>query len=139
MAKGFSNSTVRSFKAAANKINKAAKEITGFTGAALRMFGEEIMTDVKDSRPGKGVPVDTGALRSTGRVEGPGSGKKPQVSLNFGGAAAPYALIQHEVLKFKHALGEARYLVRGMQRWKTSTSAAWRSLEKKMKESTSKG
>ena len=44
------------------------------------------------------VPVDTGALRSSGRVEAPVmSGREIVVSIKYGGAAAPYALYVHEV------------------------------------------
>lgn len=84
----------------------------------LRSEGEAIMTDVKASRPGKGVPVDTGALRSSGSVSGPNmaSPGEPEVRLSFGGPSAPYALVQHERLDFRHSVGESRYLVRGLQR-----------------------
>lgn len=102
------------------------------------------MTDVKASRAGHGVPVHTGfspstgkptgrtggALRSTGRVEGPSEGKRPQVTLSFGGPAAKYALAQHERLDYKHNLGEARYLVRGLERWRAGQSQALDALKK---------
>lgn len=120
----FSSGTMRSFRRAAMDINTAMKKIKHVEGPAYRMIGEEIMTDVKDSRPGQGVPVDKGTLRDTGRVDGGDNEKKP-VTLSFGGAAAPYALIQHEVLKFRHKLGEARYLVRGLERWRPASSAAY--------------
>lgn len=86
--------------------------------ATLRTEGEAIMTDVKASRPGKGVPVDTGALRSSGVVRGPelASPGNPQVRLTFGGPSAPYALVQHERLDYTHSVGEPRYLVRGFRR-----------------------
>lgn len=86
--------------------------------ATLRTEGEAIMTDVKASRPGKGVPRDTGALASSGEVKGPdmASPGEPEVKLTFGGPAAPYALAQHERLDYSHTVGEARYLVRGYRR-----------------------
>jgi hypothetical protein len=119
-----SRATVRSFQRAARNIAKAARSTHGSFGTHLRWIAEEIMTDVKDARPGHGVPVDEGTLRDTGRVDGPSGGKNPQVSLSFGGAAAKYALIQHEVLTYHHKIGEARYLVRGLERWRPSTSKA---------------
>lgn len=128
--KGFSTKTMRSFRAAAKRINKAAKALGDLHGPGLRMIGEEIMTDVKDSRPGHGVPVDEGTLRNSGRVEGPDGPKDaPRVQMSFGGAAAPYALIQHEVTTFRHPVGEPRYLVRGMERWSPAGSAAWNMLK----------
>lgn len=84
--------------------------------SAVRAEAEEIMTDIKHSEPGKGVPKDTGALRDTGQVDGPSSDPLPQVTLSFGGPAAPYALVQHEDHTLHHDLGESRYLVRGVER-----------------------
>lgn len=124
-----SNNTVRSFRAAAREVAAKAKKLKGLLGPNLRMAGEEIMTDVKASRPGHGVPRKDGALANSGRVEGPfGTEAHPSVELSFGGASAPYALIQHEVLKFKHRLGEARYLIRGLERWRPSGSSAMAAL-----------
>lgn len=128
---GFSNATMRSFRLAVAQINHAAKQIKDETGSSIRMFAEEILTDVKDSRPGHGVPVDTGALRGTGQVKSEGK-KHPKVSIAFGGPAAPYALVQHEVLKFHHTVGESRYLVRGLERWRPELSAAYASFKTKV-------
>lgn len=83
-------------------------------GAGTRMLAESILTDVKASRPGQGVPKDEGTLANSGRADGPDPAGVSRVT--FGGAAAPYALIQHEVLEYQHDLGEARYLVRGLER-----------------------
>lgn len=44
------------------------------------------------------VPVATGNLRASGRVEAPQTGNgRAVVEITYGGAAAPYALIVHEV------------------------------------------
>lgn len=124
--------TRRQFRAAARKINTyVAKVGRRAFPRAIRMIGEEIMTDVKDSRPGHGVPVRDGVLRSSGRViEVATASGKPSVELSFGDASAPYALMQHERLDFHHPVGEARYLVRGMQRWRAATSRAWAALKR---------
>lgn len=117
--------TQQSFTAAAANIRAGARGMGVPFGRGLRMIGEEIMTDVKASAPGHGVPVDEGTLRSTGLVEGPvalGSGTR--VTLSFGGPAAPYALAQHERLDYNHTVGEARYLVRGLERWRPLGSRA---------------
>jgi hypothetical protein len=121
--------TSESFRRAAKDIEAWAKKAKGGVGPSLRVAGEEIMTDVKASRPGRGVPVRTGALRSTGRVEGPTGEKKPVVTLSFGGAAAPYALDQHENLDYHHEVGEARYLVRGVERYAFNGSQAQKALK----------
>lgn len=130
---GFSRSTMASFNAAAKSIVAAAREAGAAMGPHLRMFGEEIMADVKRSKPGHGVPVDKGTLRGSGRVEGPsGTVTSPRVAISFGSAAAPYAMIQHEVLKFRHTVGEARYLVRGLERWMPGLSRAYGRLKQNM-------
>lgn len=99
---------------AARKIQRFISEGEKAAVGGMRVVGELIMTDVKASRPGRGVPVDTGTLRSTGRVVEDGK----DILLVFGGSAAPYALVQHERLDFQHTVGEARYLVRGVERFK---------------------
>lgn len=123
-------STEQSFNAAAKKIRRYAKEMDKVVPSGLRAIGEEIMTDVKASRPGRGVPRRFGHLAGTGTVTGGGKMARTgrlgdaRVQLTFGGTAAPYALVQHENLNLRHSLGEARYLVRGMHRWKPGNSAA---------------
>lgn len=106
---------VKGLQATARKIEALARAGGEEAVSGLRVIGEEIMTDVKASRPGAGVPKDTGNLAASGRVTGPD--RRGAVRLSFGGAAAPYALRQHEELTYRHTLGEARYLVRGLERW----------------------
>lgn len=103
------------FDKAAHQIELLAAEGGEQLVSGLRVIGEEIMTDVQAARPGEGVPVDEGTLRDSGVVTGPD--EKGSVRLTFGGAAAPYALRQHEELQYRHTVGEARYLVRGVERW----------------------
>jgi len=119
-------STKRDFQKAAAKLEKLSRQIGKDVPSGLRVIGEEVMLDAKASRPGAGVPRDTGVLASTGRVEGPnGSG---EVELSFGGAAAPYALYQHEVTTLSHRLGEPRYLIRAVERWQANGASARRAL-----------
>lgn len=58
------------------------------------------------------VPIDTGALRSSGMVNQPEvEGAEVSVTVQYGGAAAPYAVIQHENLEYNHAPPtQAKYL-----------------------------
>lgn len=58
------------------------------------------------------VPVDTGALKSSGRVEPPQiTGGGVSVQITYGGAAAPYALIVHEDPDARHKSGKSyKYL-----------------------------
>jgi len=134
-------STQRSFSAAAKAIEDFSRTLDRkVVPSGLRQIGEEIMTDVRSSRPGQGVPRDEGVLAASGRVDGP---KDNRVELSFGGAAAPYALRQHEELQWRHTVGEARYLVRGVDRWKPFQSRALMQLQadaiKAAKEASEKG
>jgi hypothetical protein len=106
---------VKGLQETARKIEALARAGGDEVRSGLRVIGETIMTDVRASRPGAGVPKDTGNLAASGRVTGPD--RRGAVRLSFGGAAAPYALRQHEELTYRHTLGEARYLVRGLERW----------------------
>lgn len=73
---------------------------------AIYREGERMMTLSKLQ-----VPVDTGTLRSTGSVSEPSMlSQHPEVSLGYGGPAAPYALIVHEDLNAHHTVGKAKYL-----------------------------
>lgn len=129
-----SRRTQQSFATAAANIRAGARGMGVPFGRGLRMIGEEIMTDVKAAGPGRGVPVDEGTLRSTGLVEGPTAvGAGVQVVLSFGGAAAPYALAQHERTDYNHRIGEARYLVRGLERWQPTMSRAVAALQSQVR------
>jgi hypothetical protein len=123
--------TRASFEKAAKKIELALLHVKRTTPHGLRLIGEEIMTDVKASAPGHGVPVDTGALRASGVVEQP---EPFVVELSFGSAAVQYALLQHEGLEYHHTIGEARYLVRGLERWRSGGSAAMNALQEMTRE-----
>lgn len=96
------------------KFEAMAKASGAKAGSGTRLLAESVLTDVKASRPGEGVPRDEGILAGSGRATGPDSQGTSRVT--FGGAAAPYALAQHERLDYEHELGEARYLIRGLER-----------------------
>lgn len=123
-----SRQTRENFRKAGEDIARYAKDLEGEVGGALFRIGEEIMTDVKDSGPNKGVPTDLGNLKNSGTVKLPDA--NGDVRVGFGGPAAPYALVQHERLDFSHDEGEARYLVRGVERWEPGGSAAIAALKR---------
>lgn len=85
----------------------------GETSEGVRELADSILTDVKNSRAGTGVPRDSGDLAASGIATGPDAAGVSRVT--FGGAAAPYALVVHEVAA-THDVGEDRYLVRGVDR-----------------------
>jgi hypothetical protein len=89
------------------------KSAPGETSKGVRALADSILRDVKDSRAGTGVPRDTGDLANSGVATGPDAAGVSRVT--FGGPAAPYALFVHEIAA-NYALGETRYLVRGVDR-----------------------
>lgn len=83
-----------------SRVLHAAKE-------ALVIEGETVMTRAK-----RLTPVDTGALRSSGRVQAPvlESPTRASVTLGFGGPAKVYAIYVHEDLNARHRVGQAKFL-----------------------------
>lgn len=105
---------VKGLAQATRKIEALAKAGGDAHVHGMRVAAEMIATDVRASRPGAGVPRDEGILAASIRVSGPDA--KGVVRITAGGAATPYALRQHEELDWHHDLGEARYLVKGLER-----------------------
>jgi hypothetical protein len=110
------------FGKVARKIERMGRNVAGGAPSGLRVIAELVLTDIKAARPGHGVPIDQGPLRDSGQASGPDD--KGVVTVSFGGPAAPYALRQHEELSYRHTVGEARYLVRGFERFKLDGAAA---------------
>lgn len=102
-------SDVRRAKAAFKAVGESADEALG---AALY---KEAQRALNTSRPL--VPVHTGVLRASGVVLQPERmAGRVRVVLGYGGAAKTYAVVQHENLRFKHTVGQARYLSEGVRR-----------------------
>jgi hypothetical protein len=87
---------------------------TGKEGAreaarALRHEAQEVLTQSLDE-----VPVDTGALKASGRVNPASgvilSGENIMVEVVFGSTATSYAIPVHENLEAHHPHGKAKYL-----------------------------
>lgn len=103
-----------------NKLEKARYE------AEFEMYagGNELVT-----RAQMEVPVDTGALQSSGTVEVPiRKGEKSEMEVYFGDtgimnpehgrATSTYAMDQHENLTYSHNIGKAHYLTDPLNRIK---------------------
>ena len=115
-------STQRSFRGAAKAIEDLARQMSRRVPSGIRVIGEELLTDANQSRPGHGVPVDEDIMRSTGRIRGPNN--RGEVEWSYGGAAAPYTLRQHEDQSLRHNVGEARWMIRAIDRWKPGQGRA---------------
>lgn len=128
-----SRKTRQSFKKAVRDIEEFAQQSKMETKKAVREIAEENMTEIKAaSKRGekRGVPRNLGTLANTGYVNGPDA--RNLVVIGFGGAAAPYALVQHERTDYHHEVGEARYLVRQLERWEPGGSEAMSNLARNM-------
>lgn len=78
------------------KVIKTTERIEGGEQILAQAMYAEATVILNESK--RIVPVDTGNLRASGRVERPEVGNgKASVEISYGGAAAPYALIVHEV------------------------------------------
>ena len=88
-------------------LRKRGREAPKILARALFREAEPIMTKSK-----RLVPVDTGALRSSGHVEPPEiRGKRVRVFLVYGGASAEYAVFVHENTNARHnPPTQAKYL-----------------------------
>ena len=73
--------------------------------AALRTESELIMTEAKER-----TPVDTGALRGSGRVDDRTTAAAVRMALSFGGPSQQYAIHVHENLEARHPTGRAKFL-----------------------------
>lgn len=84
---------VKGIKGMQQRIDRIVRQVPNEAEQALRIEAEVIMTKSKQGY----VPVDLGPLRASGHVSDPERrGKDVEVTLSFGGAAAPYALAVHE-------------------------------------------
>jgi hypothetical protein len=76
-----------------HKLARMGRDSTAVVGRVMYAYANDVF-----NRSQYLVPVDTGALRSSGRVEEPVySGGQVVIAIKYGGAAAPYALYVHEV------------------------------------------
>lgn len=108
------NVKITGLKKVSRKLEAMARAAGDENAHGVRMLGEHVATDVRASRPGAGIPKDEGTLMRSIQVTGPD--ERDTVRLTAGGAAAPYAIVQHEVMEYHHDLGEARYWIRGLER-----------------------
>lgn len=78
----------------------------------IRLEVKKDMDDLLDEIKEKYVPIDTGALRDTGKVlpvEIDAAGNIT-TGIEFGSDTVVYARIQHENLEYNHPHGQAKYI-----------------------------
>ena len=79
-----------------DKLIQLASRDAGLRPVIERAVVAEANTVLNESK--KIVPVATGNLRASGKVENPVStGTRTSVEITYGGAAAPYAIFVHEI------------------------------------------
>ncbi len=93
-------------KQSAANIRKMSRAVRKRYYEELLKLSKEILAISKE----KYVPFLHGPLKRSGKVKGY-PGRYPVVYISFGSAEVPYALMQHENLKFFHPGGKkAKYL-----------------------------
>jgi len=101
------------------KLNDFVLSFPDRVAEALYLEGLIEMTESK-----RRVPVDTGVLRASGRVEEPQRYRgRISVTLSYGGAAENYAIIVHEDLDAHHSVGQAKYLESVLNESRSSMAA----------------
>jgi hypothetical protein len=81
-----------------------AKNATQILARALYEEGNEIFNESQ-----RLVPVVTGALAGSGRVTSPSvNATAVEVTIGYGGAAAPYAIYVHEMTELNHKYAGAK-------------------------------
>lgn len=99
---------VRGVDLVKRNMKKFRAEVANFRlGQALFLEGHGIMNKAM-----RIAPVDMGDLRSTGKVTIPKRRRgQVTVTVEFGGPRAPYAVVQHERLDYRHTAPQsAKYL-----------------------------
>ena len=100
------NFTLTGTKELEERLTAIAATAPQTLASALYREAQIEMTESK-----KRVPVDTGALRSSGVVDKPQfDGNNISVRLGYGGTAVDYAFRVHEDLEAFHKVGQAKYL-----------------------------
>ena len=103
---------LRGEEAMLRKLRNLEKKYPDRMELAITIEAELIMTKSKTSY----VPVKLSALKTSGHVEpAERTARLVKVRMVYGGVSAPYAIIQHERLDYKHKVGEAKYLERPMK------------------------
>jgi hypothetical protein len=96
-------------------VKEIAKKFPDRVAAAIYTEAQIEMTESKRRCPVSPTPapkgVVPGTLRASGQVHKPDrDGSNISVTMSYGGAAAAYAVVQHENLDFHHTTGQAKYL-----------------------------
>lgn len=85
---------------------RAVQRYKGLQPVIEKAVFTEANTVLNESK--KIVPVATGNLRASGKVDPPKtSDGVTVVDVNYGGAAAPYAIYVHEIPDYRHAPGKS--------------------------------
>jgi hypothetical protein len=90
----------------AGRLAAASKQIRADIKKAVR-----IVMEVKRTEMVRRTPKEFGTLRNTVMVQPPEwNGNTISCSVVAGGPSAPYAIVQHENLQYRHTEGQAKYI-----------------------------
>lgn len=89
-----------------SKFKEMGPEMLQAGAASMYRSAEDVMTTSKEVY----VPIDTGALKSSGTVQMEIKDEDVIVTLGYGSAAAPYAVFVHEINKHYRGGRQWKYL-----------------------------
>ncbi|HEX2955691.1 MAG TPA: HK97 gp10 family phage protein [Chitinispirillaceae bacterium] len=93
---------MKGFKEVRSKLVKMPDKITKAGEEGLREVGKNIFDESQNI-----VPYDTGELKASGEMYETGSGGSYKILIEYD---ADYAIYVHEILRYHHPHGQAKYL-----------------------------
>lgn len=100
---------MRGFEQVKSKLNAVPDKMLQAGKAGLNEVGKNILNESQGQ-----VPVDTGTLKASGRMEESGSAKKFTVTVSYN---TDYAIFVHEITRYYHTHGSAKFLENPFTRW----------------------
>ncbi|MCK9310675.1 MAG: HK97 gp10 family phage protein [Bacteroidales bacterium] len=93
---------MKGYEQVRSKLQKLPDSLAKAGQEGLHEVGQKIFDQARDS-----VPVDTGALKGSGKMDESISGNKVKIIIGF---YTEYAVYVHEILSYHHPHGKAKYL-----------------------------
>ena len=93
---------MRGYEQVRSKLQRLPDSLAQAGKDGLHEVGQKIFDQARDT-----VPVDTGTLKGSGRMDESGSGNKVKITIGF---YTDYAVYVHEIMYYQHPHGKAKYL-----------------------------
>ncbi|MDD2299236.1 MAG: HK97 gp10 family phage protein [Candidatus Pacebacteria bacterium] len=93
---------MKGYEQVRSKLQKLPEALAQAGKDGLHEVGQKIFDQAKAT-----VPIDTGTLKGSGRMDESGSNTKIKITIGF---YTDYAAYVHEIMYYKHPHGKAKYL-----------------------------